>query len=390
MSELTDFSGYPMVVAISEQMLNRQFSRIFGTVGSFDFLPWEIKDEKGLWHLTVTRFAAPEVDFDTQVIDGCRLKMKVIDGSFRTWSVDTRGAIPKVKETPLSLDDVTIIITTQVSAVKHNHWDQRYAEVQATFTDLETTRNVELSLSRQLETSIGTPVKTSVARVLAEQLDSRAGEHPLQAVFGKVRLPDVPSADHWYEEMKPSAFTYSTTVVRDSHLRYQYGLLNVLILVDGNQKFPSGGTAGQVATPLAGPGGARLVVSDGTLLDRYAKQVVERKWPGIELNLDRGREGERNARLSLAKTFQFGCLVNGRSRSAYLVLCNVSVSDGGIVLEARYNTSAYGVFEDEAVTVSLSERVNLDLAAIDLPGETIWRYGRRYLDDHLYVDAEYR
>lgn len=389
-ASLTDFSCYPLVMGISEAALNTQLQRAFGSVGAMEFLPWNLKDRKDLWHLTVDRFAAPQVDFNTDVIDGCRLKMKVLQGSFKTWSVDMSSGAPKMVETPISFDDITIIVTTQVSAIRHQHWNPRDVQVQATFMDLEKVHGVHIDLSRNLEVAIGTPVKTGIAKVLAEQLQVNGKGHPLQNVFGSVDIPHIPGAGEWYEEFKPSAFTYSTTRVLGHGSRYQYGVLNVLLLIDGNKSFPSGGKAGLIPQALVQNGSSKLVISSGTILERYARPALERKWPGIQLKFDRGREGERPAKLSLVSTFTFGTTVNGRGRSAYLTVCDCFVKSGAIVLEGNYNTSAYGVFSDDKFSVNLSGwKVNPDLNTIDLPGETVWRCGRRYLTDHFCADAAY-
>ena len=81
---LTDLAGFPMVMAVSQHAINAQMAKVYEQstkeAERFPKVPWNLGEEDGSWTLTVDEFKAPEVDFDTDVQQGCRLKMTIKTG----------------------------------------------------------------------------------------------------------------------------------------------------------------------------------------------------------------------------------------------------------------------------------------------------------------------
>ena len=111
---LTDLAGFPMVLAVSEDEINRKFAEIYGNASNgpetFPHMPWKALKGKG-WELDVDAVSAPHIDFKTNTKNGCVLRMTIQSGQFTTFKMvmpDTDGmpdpADIKVVPTTIPLD----------------------------------------------------------------------------------------------------------------------------------------------------------------------------------------------------------------------------------------------------------------------------------------------
>nr|VFK48936.1 MAG: hypothetical protein BECKTC1821D_GA0114238_10642 [Candidatus Kentron sp. TC] len=159
--------------------------------------------------------------------------------------------------------------------------------------------------------------------------------------------------------MKPSASTYSTIQVKNESGAYEGGNLNYLLLTDGKE-IPKGAAVGAFNHSLLMQGApATLVLSDATVLEKYVRPILESSWAGIELNIDRGLFDSKNAQLSLKSELQFGMVLDGHGRNAYLQKCNASVQGDKIVIDYFFKTSIYHWAGDIKVDVTGQQIIEL-------------------------------
>jgi hypothetical protein len=344
---LTDLAGFPMVLALSDDAINEKFAELYGKstneTEKFPHVPWVLEGDKKGWSLSVERFTAPSIDFDTDTVNGCRLKMKIVSGGFKTYSVKMPegGGMPTVEEIKISLDGVTLYIVSTVSTIEHEEWSDDYFKAQSLFMDLERVKNVTLDLSLYQDVAIMGSTKAALETVLQKQIEEIGKKNPQALLFGAVKLPRIPDAEKSSGPLKPTQSTYSVSVNRDGGA-YQGGALNYLLLDKALNEFKRGNAAGVFDHALVRDGAkGTLVISDASILESFVKPALLAQWGDANLVLERGLFGGKKARLALAGDLAFGVTLDGHDRSATLTRLDVQIMGSVIKVEYTWNSSFY-------------------------------------------------
>ena len=405
---LTEFSGYRMVHALPEGMLNDALHRAHAhNSPSSHALPWKLIADDQSWYVIVEEFDSPQIDFDTPITNGARLTIRVKRGTFNAIPVAAPGEIPKIQTQ--QIDGMTIRATVQVSRIRHKGWTGGGVSAASLFTDLENVEQIEASVDSKLKTHTSVSVDIPISKLIHDQLKSTGKDHPLRRLFGQYKLHDVPTTarESYFrrvirvagilftvsgrEEFKPTGHTYSTTVVRHSNGTYNYGILNVLMLIQEQRSFPKGDAAGRIDRALAPKNRGRIVISDAAILEKYGKPDALKRYAKIPLIFHRGRDGKTPARYYIDKTWNFGVTVSGRGRNAYMGKFELCIRGSEIAYSGYYNTSRFRVFGDKKFQVSLNDdRVPLLPATVPIPGNEVFKIGNIWLQGHLYADVIYK
>lgn len=365
---LNDLSGFPMVMAVSEDAINAQMAKVFGQstheTDMFPHVPWKLGPEDGSWDLTVEQFAAPKVDFNTSNPMECRMLMTVLKGQFSTWVFKGMvGGKPNMEQQDVSLEGITIYVTTPMRQVKHDKWSDEVFEVQSLFADLENMKMIEFDLSAHTKLAVLGSVESELQNVLGDYIRGYGKVHPQALLFGAVRVPTVEQTTGL---LTPSAVAFSTTATRSQSNAYESGNLNYLIWTGSPQSIPTSNLAGVFDSSLLRPGAsATFVISEATVLDTIARSVIraDQDFANIDLALTHGIFGidAPAAKLSLNAQLGFGVNLNGHSRAAQLRSIEATVEQNKIVVKYSIHTSVYGAFKDIDITVAASRDLTVHL-----------------------------
>jgi hypothetical protein len=381
----TDLSGFPMVMAVSKDAINAQLAKVYGQsthenatnekptkvkgestdkVEMFPHVPWNLGPKDESWILDVTQFAAPTVDFNTTIKMGCRMLMTIMKGQFTTWVFKgMKNGKPEMEKQNISLDGLTMYLTTPMKQVKHDKWHDVLFEVQALYADLENMHSIEFHLSKDMKLAVLGQVESSLETVFADYIRNYGRTHPHALLFGAVKVPPVADT---IGLLKPSAVAYTTTNVKSENDAPLNGYLNYLLWTDVSASIPTGDSAGAFNVPLARSGApATFVISEATVLETIAGTLVrkDQDFANADLVLTRGVFGspEPRAVLSLNSEISFGVKLNDRDRSAQLKTLNATIVDGKIKINYRIHTSVYGAFKDIDITVDACRDVTVYL-----------------------------
>ncbi|EDZ43615.1 MAG TPA: hypothetical protein DHC76_20370 [Rhodobacteraceae bacterium] len=387
---LTDFSGYRLVLALSDGLLNRQLRTLHNRRRKDLDKPWKLTAKDHYWEVQIEELGVPQVDFDTDVINGCRLIIPIIGGTIRYFEI-SYGDEETPKLAKLKVDDLTITATVDVSKIRHKGWNPNDLNAAAIFADFSAIVATEVTLSRDVELTVGDSIAKDLALLIGDELKLQGNSHPLQSLFDGLLLHPKPGHVMGDSTYRPTGYTYSTTVAR-SRGTYQFGVLNVLFLTEGITNFPDGATAGEIDAPLTSAGDGHLVLSGATLLVGYGLPVANKVWEDIPLQIRRGRCGHNAPELYLNKTWGFGVTVNGRGRSAYMGEMKGVYSRGEIRFKGYYDTSAYRAWpmKDKKFREPASIEIEVDGWSFDLPGQEIFVFRNIRQDDHLKVQVGFR
>jgi hypothetical protein len=366
----TDLSGFPMVMAVSKDAINAQLAKVYGQstheAEMFPHVPWDLGPDDESWKLTVKQFAAPTVDFNTPVKMGCRMLMTIITGQFTTWVFKgMKNGKPEMEEQNISLDGLTMYLTTPMKQVKHDSWQDELFEVQALYADLENMHSIEFDLSKDMKLAVLGQVESSLQTVFADYIRNYGNIHPHTLLFGAVKIPSVEETTGL---LKPSALAYSTTTVTSDYDTPLNSYLNYLIWTGDSVSIPTGDSAGAFNAPLARSGApATFVISEATVLETIAGTLVraDQDFANADLGVIRGVFGspEPKAKLYLKSAIGFGVSLNGRGRAAQLRSLESTIIDGKIKITYSIHTSAYGAFKDIDISVTASRDVTVYLEA---------------------------
>lgn len=353
-----DIAAFPMVMAVSQDAINAQMALVYGRSthekDMFPHVPWNFGAEDGSWGVSVEQFAAPEVDFDTQLDNGCRLKMTIMRGQYNSFQLKKenghlvmKDGVPVTERVAVTLSGETMYVTTPMKQVRHDAWTDEYFEVQGLFADLENCHRVELELSEKLRVAIGGGPTAALETLLADRIKEIGGKDPQGLLFGAVKIPAIKEDEQSKGPLKPSASTYSTVKIMKSGA-YTGGDLNYLLLTNDVHEIPAGGAVGVLDHSLRRDGDkATLVLSDALVLEQCMKPVLEAAKPGIKLKLDRGDVvAGVPAKLYLEEHYGFGMEINGRGRSATLTKCESTVIGNKIHMAYHVESSVYQVVKD--------------------------------------------
>ncbi len=149
MANLNDLAGFPIVLAMSEQIINYGLKKSYATgTGSTPLpVPAAFQDPDGAWQVSAS-FGVPQIDFNTDVQNGCRLKIVIVSGSFSALAI-AQGE--QVTET-VDLTGVVFYFTTPVGQVRHTKLSDNIFDVHAIFADLTQVAYVEVSMSTDEQT----------------------------------------------------------------------------------------------------------------------------------------------------------------------------------------------------------------------------------------------
>lgn len=343
---INELAGFPMVLAVSQDAINGQLAKVYGlsTNGPtmFPCVPWDLKGDNNSWTVTVDQFAAPEVDFNTPVTMGCRLKMKIIKGHFSTFSVDASVDPPKVVTIDKPLDGLSMYVTTPMQKLHHDQWSDEEFEVQALFADLEHMSLVELDLSDPtIKIAISGTIKAALETVLADRIKAIGKANPQVLLFGAVKIPKIPKAKQSSGPLAPSASAYSTTVTNTSKGVYETGDLNYLLLLGGDKTLPTGAATGAFTHSLRIEGAAAtLVLSEEAVMNTFVIPAIKSAWPGISLNITPDSfVSATPAKATLASDLSFTITSGGDTYPSTLTECTVTISGAVVTINFKMKTT---------------------------------------------------
>ncbi|MDZ8082384.1 MAG: hypothetical protein RMX35_25390 [Nostoc sp. DcaGUA01] len=320
---MQDLAGFPVVLAISEDSINNQLACV--SVRTHD-LPeqWHLGSDSDDWRLDITDFEAPQIDFNTVIKNGCRLKMRVNKGSFSidTIKKDLQTGKKEVVTESFPLDGISFYITTPVDCIKKKgeSQDGRLGEeiflVQTLFADITQVKDITLEgMSQEIKVKITSSVEASLKELIKIQIQAIAVKNPQALLFGSVLVPTIPDKKEAHGVLAPKGMNYSVSkIINDG--QYRTGVLNYLLWVDDPTAMPIGDAVGAFDQPLLLNDGdidapATLVISDYILWEKFIKPQMELFYtsdkPGHEIpsfEVDH-RQGESTAKLKLKNSFYY-------------------------------------------------------------------------------------
>ncbi|UTV26669.1 hypothetical protein [Photobacterium atrarenae] len=270
-------SGFPMVLAVSEHAINQDMARVFGqqrtNQSTFPKVPWVLKESKGKWTVNIDEFYAPEVDFNTPVKNGCRLKMQVKHGNLTYYSLVEKDGEMTAEKRSQNLDELTFYVVTPMRSIEHEQWSDEDFQVQAIFMDLSRISKIDLiNTSEKIEVDIGA-FEVGLANIIKKQLEQLAEDDPEAVMFGAVKIPRIQQKFKTKGPLKPTAFTYSTYKHIENKV-YRSGDLNFLLMLDDDE-LPTG-NVGNFSQSFVLPGnGISLAVSGGTMLEKFVLPTLK-------------------------------------------------------------------------------------------------------------------
>jgi hypothetical protein len=365
-STLTDLAGYPMVMSVSQNAINKKMAMEYQSGDDsrrFPSVPWNLGPDDGSWKLEVDQFAAPEVDFNTPLEMGCRLKMTIMNGHFTTWVFKGMvGGKPNMEEQNVSLNGLTMYVTTPMRQLKHDTWSDELFECQALFADLENMREIVFDLNSAMRLAILGSVESYLKTVIADYITEYGNAHPQALVFGAVKIPKIATADQTTGLLKPSALAFSVFKITNPG-GYVSGNLNYLMWKEDPKAIPTGAAAGVFNASLVRPGEqATFIISEATVLETIANSLIKTQFgANIDLGLTRGVYGQATAKSYLNTAIPFGVTLNNRGRSASLESIDSTVEDGKIKIQYRVKTSMYQQVNDIDIDVTAYRLVSIYL-----------------------------
>jgi hypothetical protein len=364
---LTDLAGFPMVLAVSEDEINRKFAEIYGNASNgpetFPHMPWKALKGKG-WELDVDAVSAPHIDFKTNTKNGCVLRMTIQSGQFTTFKMvmpDTDGmpdpADIKVVPTTIPLDGLELTVTATISKIENKEWSDKDFSAQALFMDMTTIKAVEVTVGNNLQFDISGTTKASLETLLHDKIKALAVEHPNQLLFGAARLPR--NVKETTGPLAATASGFSTTVNSDEDGN-QKGAVNFLLC---NKSMPdirhSNGAGVFDHCLLHGDDKATLVISDATILEHFVKPALMSNWVGVDLSLERHGTGSVPSKLGFIGSFDFGVTLDGHDRSATLKKLVATIKNDLITVDYNWTSSVYHWSADIHVEVSGTQTIQL-------------------------------
>ena len=290
MDELTDLKGFPMVIAVSEEAINRQMLKVHNENANkpdkFPNVPWKLEPREGddMWSVNVDSFEAPEVDFNTDLKQSCRLKMTVIKGNFSISSVKRVNGKPTIVNIDTPLDGLVINVITPMKKISHKKFDDNLFSVQSLFIDLSGIHSVELHTNNEMKDVIAGTPKVALEGLLFERFKTIGEKDPKALIFGLVSIPNVQQTTG---PLVPSELSYSTNQITN-RTGYKSGTLNYLLSTKDLPKPTTGETIGEFNKTLLQPKcDASFVISEATVLDTVARALVESDFSTAKMALDR-------------------------------------------------------------------------------------------------------
>jgi len=309
-----DLAGYPMVLAMSQDMINARLKDVSQKTHD---LPsgWDLKGSNHQWSLKVT-FENPQIDFNTNLKNGCRLILKIKSGGVITHTVDfdhpDKDGHYSAKKVLTDLTGNYFYVTTPMSHIHHDKFDDADFLVQSIFADLTNTHSVEFKIAHNTKINLAGVPPASLETLISDQIKAYGKEHPDALIFGKVTIPKVAADQQTTGKLKPQKSSYSTTHVGEIGDNYLTGALNFLLWIDASDA-PTGGAIGEFNDLLLTKDShgnyspATLVISDTVILERYiTPKMVDtyKNKDGSKPTFNTvARTGGANAKVSLASTF---------------------------------------------------------------------------------------
>jgi hypothetical protein len=309
-STLPDLQGFPMLMSVSQDAINRRLSEM--SLASHQFpSTWELPEpptdvgahdyqeeleayRNSVWHLKVFEFYPAQIDFNSPDVQGCRLLLKIKRGEFTSWSPILTEHGPTIQPVEVDLANLSLYISTPMKQVAHPHPDPNYFSVNRLFVDLENVSMVDLdtaSLSRDMQLKVGSSLESGLKNIIFNKLRRIGKNKPDTLLFGEVKIPDrsIPANQR---EIYPTSLHFSTYKISDSTGDYVTGNLNYLLWFSNPANMPSGDAVGLFNHSWVLPDhDATLVMSDGFYLHNFIIPALLEKYPGIQLKLHRGSWG---------------------------------------------------------------------------------------------------
>jgi hypothetical protein len=296
-----------MLLAVTETAINNQFKDV--SLKTHDLpdswgLPekphegekdYEAKkkeyDDAG-WHFIVEKFSAPQVDFNTNVKQGCRLIMGIEKGEMSSWTIKMQGGKPIPKQLIIPLDGLKLYVITPMRQLVHPTWSDEQFQVQALFADLSNLQNVDLdstAMSTDIKAKIGGPTESSIQTLVADKLKDVGKKNKTALMFGAVKIPVIPESQRTVGPMAPKAAKYSVHKQLDQNGHYLTGSLNYLLWLDDPNQMPTGEAVGVFNEGWVELGqDAELVVSESYYLSHFLVPALREQYKGINFDIEDG------------------------------------------------------------------------------------------------------
>jgi len=304
MAKLKDLAGFPAVLAMGEGIINHGLKRIYGAPQSPPLPVPAAMESKGeeRWKVEAD-FGSPTIDFDTDLKNGCRLKIPVVSGDFATYTYDGEEFVPD----KIDISGYVFYFTTPITHIKHKKLSNDIFDVRAIFADLSQVSKVEFGSSKDMKVSIGSSLKSSFIIAVRDQVKAYGKANPDAFLFGLVNTAASTQSLNNYGVLTPKQCAYSVTKKLDANNKYLTGALNILLWLDSDA-MPTGDAVGEFNDLLLQKkdadkyAPATLVLSDTLLLNKFVKPALVSKYAhdGRQPNLSvDSRMGAQQAKLHL-------------------------------------------------------------------------------------------
>jgi len=306
-----DIAGYKLVLALHEAEINKALAST--GVQTHD-LPthWTLQGDKGAWRFDV-EFKPPQIDFNTNILNGCRLKLEVTSGAYSSFAFEglDENSAPIMKKTKLDLKGMVFFITTPMNKRQQDGGDELFTP-QAIYAELTQVKDVTFSDEHAQKVDMAGSQQVELQTLIKQKLAEIGEEKPDALLFGKVNVPKTESSG---QAFKVIGTDFSVTRIMDGST-YSGGVLNFLLLTDGDEH-QTAVAAGVLPTTLLQqdskheywPGA--LVISDYLLLEKvFMPQVLEwlqkqkRKGATAPNLTTEHRDANTPAKMHLVNTFQ--------------------------------------------------------------------------------------
>lgn len=259
---MTDaMGGYDLVMALSQQALNRQFQLVFpnGT----GIAPWSATLADDGSSVSGVTFATPSVNLTTPLARGAALVLPITAGTYSYFKVTIVDGKPVATPVTQDLEGTTITVTASLQSFHDTSYKSSDFTLQSIFLDL-TDPNLDSSFSIALEGQ----ALVSLTTLFNQYLASLHSQNNATFLFGSVAQPVVPDD---YGALAPRAFDFS---VNSQAANPNYNTLNFLLMVD-TDVLPTGTGVGVLPSNLVTPGNdGAFFVSDYQLLSKFVVPSV--------------------------------------------------------------------------------------------------------------------